>query len=83
MTALSHAPAAFAIHRISERERDRARDGVRAREAAAPTLRLLPSGDGWSLVGENGQLVFSALGAQGRRRCLQFARAAGALTVLS
>jgi hypothetical protein len=83
MTALSHAPAAFAIHRISDRERHRVWDGARAGEAPSPTLRLLPSGDGWSLVADNGQLVFSALGAQGRRRCLQFARAAGVLRVVS
>jgi hypothetical protein len=75
MSALSHAPAAFAIHRIAESER--------AVSAATPTLRLMPSGDGWSLVGQDGELVFSALGAQGRRRCLQYARAHGVLAVLS
>jgi hypothetical protein len=44
-------------------------------------LRLLPSGDGWSLVGGNGTLVFSALGRSGRRRCLEFAAAAGVLAI--
>jgi hypothetical protein len=75
MTALSHAPAAFAIHRLAERDR--------TAPTPAPALRLLPSGDGWSLIGHSGELVFSALGAGGRRRCLEFARAAGVLTVRS
>jgi hypothetical protein len=44
---------------------------------AAPRLRLLPSGDGWSLVTVDGRLVFSALGISGRRRCLEFALAEG------
>lgn len=52
-------------------------------EAARPRrLRLLPSGDGYSLVAPDGTLVFHALGVHGRHRCLQFARATGSLTVL-
>ncbi len=50
---------------------------------AARRLRLLPSGDGWSLVGTDGALVFSALGLNGRRRCLEYAQATGALTLAS
>jgi hypothetical protein len=50
--------------------------------AAAPRLRLLPSGDGCSLVTREGSLVFSALGVNGRRRCLEFALAEG-VTVLA
>jgi hypothetical protein len=46
-------------------------------------LRLLPSGDGWSLVGPDGKVVFQALGNGGRRECLQFARAHGVLAVFS
>jgi hypothetical protein len=46
-------------------------------------LRLLPSGDGWSLVGPDGELVFHALGVHGRRHCLEFARAEGVLAVFS
>jgi hypothetical protein len=76
MSALSHAPAAFAIHRVPDSDRT-------VPASATPTLRLMPSGDGWSLVGPGGELVFSALGAQGRRRCLQYARAHGVLAVLS
>ena len=48
---------------------------------AQPRLRLLPSGDGWSLVGFDGKLVYSALGTSGRRRCVEFARAEGILTL--
>ncbi len=48
----------------------------------APRLRLLPSGDGWSLVGVDGELVFSALGLSGRRRCLEFARAEGVILLI-
>ena len=44
-------------------------------------LRLLPSGDGWSLVAPDGKLVFHALGATGRRRCLETARARGVLAI--
>jgi hypothetical protein len=46
-------------------------------------LRLLPSGDGWSLVGADGALVFSALGLEGRRRCLEYAQAAGVVALAS
>jgi hypothetical protein len=44
-------------------------------------LTLRPSGDGWSLVSENGYLVYSALGVTGRRRCLDAARALGTLAL--
>jgi hypothetical protein len=44
-------------------------------------LRLLPSGDGWSLVSPDGKLVFHALGTAGRRRCLETARARGVLAI--
>jgi hypothetical protein len=50
---------------------------------AARRLRLLPSGDGWSLVRADGALVFSALGCSGRRLCLEFARATGVLALAS
>jgi hypothetical protein len=58
----------------------------RSRPAAvcdAPWLRLLPSGEGWSLVRPNGGLVFQALGTGGRRECLEFARAHGVVALLS
>jgi hypothetical protein len=46
-------------------------------------FRLLPSGDGWSLVAPDGTLVFEGLGYSGRQRCLEFARAQGVLAVFS
>jgi hypothetical protein len=46
-------------------------------------LRLLASGDGWSLIGPDGHLVFQALGIQGRRRCLEYAHSEGVLAILS
>jgi hypothetical protein len=59
-----------------------ARPGPRSLSWAA-RLRLLPSGDGWSLVGPDGALVFSALGLGGRRRCLEFAQSAGVIALAS
>jgi hypothetical protein len=47
------------------------------------TLRLLPSADGWSLVGPRGGLIFRAAGMHGRQRCLRYAQAEGVLTILS
>jgi hypothetical protein len=44
-------------------------------------LALLPSGDGWALVGADGRIAFSALGLSGRRRCLEFAREQGVITL--
>ncbi len=50
---------------------------------AVPRLRLLPSGDGWSLIGDDGRLVFSALGLGGRQRCLEYAQRHGVVTLTS
>ncbi len=75
MSSLAHTPTAFEIR---ARARAPADSG-----AAEPRLRLLPSGDGWSLVGMDGKLVFHALGTKGRRRCLEYAREHGALAVLA
>ena len=47
----------------------------------ARRLRLVPRGDGWSLVDGDGELTFSATGLSGRRRCLEFARAQGVITL--
>jgi hypothetical protein len=46
-------------------------------------LRLLPSGDGWSVLSGDGQLLFSALGPSARQRCLEFAYADGTLALVS
>jgi hypothetical protein len=51
--------------------------------AGTRQLRLLPSGDGWALVGADGRIAFSALGLSGRRRCLEFARQHGVITLTS
>jgi hypothetical protein len=51
--------------------------------AQAKRLRLLPSGDGWALVSLDGERVFSALGCNGRRRCLEFACAHGIVALVS
>jgi hypothetical protein len=54
-----------------------------ARSDAAVRLKLMSSGDGWSLVSPDGEVVFHALGTRARRRCLEVAQAKGVLTVLS
>jgi hypothetical protein len=46
-------------------------------------LLLRPSDDGWTLLTPAGELVFRGLGARARRECLEFARAVGALAVIS
>jgi hypothetical protein len=56
---------------------------VDTRAGSPARLRLLPTGDGWSLIGPDGELVFHGLGLSGRRQCLEFAREHGALAVLS
>lgn len=56
---------------------------LRTRAEACVNLRLLPSGDGWSLVTPEGSVVLDSLGPQGRRRCHEFARANGVLTLFS
>lgn len=60
-----------------------AETGRRSGFADRRRLRLLPSGDGWSLLGPDGRLVFSAPGLSARRRCLEFAQAEGVLAVTS
>jgi hypothetical protein len=59
--------------------------GLRApsRLADAVALRLTPSAGGWALRAADGRLVVNASGSNGRRRCLEFARAHGALVVFS
>jgi hypothetical protein len=53
------------------------------RVARPRQLRLLPHGDGWSLVNLDGELVYSALGTRGRRECLRFAEAHGVIALMS
>jgi hypothetical protein len=74
MSSLAHTPAAFEIRTLGRH---------RTRSTRMTGLRLLPTGDGWSLVGPAGELVFHALGPRGRRQCLEYARARGVLFVSS
>ena len=72
MTALAHTPTAFEIR------------GASALAGEHPDrLILRASGDGWSLLDPDGELVFHGLGRRGRHECLQFARARGVLSVFS
>jgi hypothetical protein len=74
MTSLAFTPAATGLHTAEK---------PRADTRPRPRLKLLPSADGWSLVTPSGKLAFHALGTQGRRRCLEFARAQGVLVISS
>jgi hypothetical protein len=75
MTAVAHRPAAVAIQVLGER--------ASVRAGSPDRLRLLPTGDGWSLVGPEGEVVFQALGVASRRKCLEFARDHGVLAVFT
>ena len=55
----------------------------RERGLSDTSLSLRATGDGWALMSAGGRVVFSALGVSGRRMCLEFARAAGVLSVRS
>ena len=58
---------------------ERLGDAVRG----ARRLRLVASGDGWSLVSLEGEPVFSADGLRGRRSCLEFAHNRGVVALVS
>lgn len=73
MTAGTASPASTGVQRGESR----------VRVEAVSSLRLVPCDGGWSLVGPDGGLMFHAPGIRGRRRCLQFARAHGVLTLFS
>jgi hypothetical protein len=68
MTSLAHAPAEVELRPLEKTD-------------ARIRLRLLPSGEGWSLVTPEGKLVFRALGTRARRQCLEFARTHGVLAL--
>jgi hypothetical protein len=72
MTALAHKTAAFGVRPLGE---------PRQRAAAVRRLSLQPTGDGWSLMASNGEVVFRGFGLAGRRQCLEVARELGVLTV--
>jgi hypothetical protein len=46
-------------------------------------LILRPSDDGWMLVSSDGEVIFRAHGAGGRRQCLKLAQEQGAISVRS
>jgi hypothetical protein len=73
MTPLAHNPA---LHRIRL-------SGKRRLPEGADSLTLCATGDGWSLIGPRGELVFHGLGVKGRRKCLEFAREHGVVAVFS
>ncbi len=72
MTALAHTPSAFEI-----------RGPAALSDGQPERLTLRPTGDGWSLLGPDGEVVFHGLGRHGRHECLQFARDRGILSVFS
>ncbi len=45
-------------------------------------LRLRPTGDGWSLLSADGEVILRTLGNGGRQRCLEYAHELGVLSVL-
>jgi hypothetical protein len=72
MTALASTPTAFEIR------------GALVTAGEHPDrLVLRATGDGWSLIGPAGELVYHGLGRRGRHECLQFARDRGVLSVFS
>jgi hypothetical protein len=72
--ATGRGPSASKAHTF-----DASRHGVRGHVR----VRLVQSGEGWSLVSPAGESVFQTSGKHARRRCLEFARAEGVLAVLS
>jgi hypothetical protein len=72
MSSLAPHPAAFEI-----------RSGRKpcVRDQAADHLYLRATGDGWSLVNSDGEVLLHELGLAGRRQCLEFARETGVLVV--
>jgi hypothetical protein len=74
MCYLAGTPGAIELRTLEARRADTQERGP---------VRLLPNGDGWSLVGPDGELLFQALGTRARRQCLEFARARGVLALFS
>lgn len=72
MTSLAHHPAAAIVRTGAQ---------SRARDEAADRLYLRPTGDGWSLLNADGQVLLRGLGVGARRQCLEVARELGVLVV--
>jgi hypothetical protein len=74
MTPMTHKPAAWEIRNLAD---------SRTRAVPANRVTLRATGDGWSLLGPDGELVFSGIGRYARRECLEYARDHGVSTVFS
>jgi hypothetical protein len=74
MSSLTHTPAAIEA---------KMPDALHVLALGAGPVKLRPTGDGWSLVGPDEEVLFHAPGIRGRRRCLEFARNEGVLAVFS
>jgi len=70
--AYAHSPAAFELH---------ASDRSHEHDPAHLHMVIRPSADGWSLMTDEGVVVFRGLGLSSRRECLRRARELGALSV--
>ena len=72
MIAYAHSHTAFEL---------RASDRAHEHDPAHLHMIIRQSGDGWSLMTDDGVVVFRGLGLSSRRECLRRARAFGALSV--
>jgi hypothetical protein len=72
MTAYAPSHTAFEL---------RASDRAQEHDRAYLHMVIRPSGDGWSLMTDDGVVVFRGLGLASRRECLRRARELGALSV--
>jgi hypothetical protein len=73
----------FPLIDIRVRRRGRPHERVGEAVSGVRQLRLVASGDGWSLVSLEGEPVFSANGRRGRWRCLEFAHNRGVVALVS
>ena len=73
----------FALIQSRVRRRGRPLERVGDAVSGFRQLRLVASGDGWSLVSLEGEPVFSADGLRGRRCCLDFAHNRGLVALVS
>ena len=74
MTTFNYHPAAIELSAAEKRDVQRTAGGY---------LLLRPTGDGWSLMIPDGEVIYRGLGPDSRRRCLEIAVERGAATVLS
>jgi hypothetical protein len=65
-------PAAFEVRRLPCH-----------RDEAVDRFYLRATGDGWSLLNSDGEVVFCGFGLAGRRRCLEYAHEIGVMVVFA